>query len=50
MSFRLADHCDRCKITLIEPDTLERGKEPLRTLAWHRRRGRRVRRRWRPGG
>jgi uncharacterized protein YcbX len=36
--FRLAEHCDRCSITLIDPDTLATGKEPLRTLARHRRR------------
>lgn len=38
VSFRLAEHCNRCKITLIDPGTLESGKEPLRTLARHRRR------------
>jgi hypothetical protein len=38
VSFRLAEHCARCKITLIDPGTLESGKEPLRTLARHRRR------------
>jgi uncharacterized protein YcbX len=36
--FRLAEHCDRCATTMIEPSTLESGKEPLRTLAVHRRR------------
>jgi uncharacterized protein YcbX len=38
VTFRLAEHCDRCAITLVEPSTLELGKEPLRTLARHRRR------------
>jgi uncharacterized protein YcbX len=36
--FRLAEHCDRCATTLIEPSTLDSGKEPLRTLARYRRR------------
>ncbi len=36
--FRVASHCDRCVMTTIDPDTLARGKEPIRTLAKHRRR------------
>ena len=36
--FRVASHCDRCVMTTIDPDTLTRGKEPIRTLAKHRRR------------
>jgi uncharacterized protein YcbX len=36
--FRLAEHCDRCATTLIDPDTLQRGREPVRVLARHRRR------------
>lgn len=35
--FRKAEQCDRCMLTLIDPDTLVQGKEPLRTLALHRR-------------
>lgn len=35
--FRLAEHCDRCLITLIDPETFVQGKEPLRTLARHHR-------------
>ncbi len=38
VGFRLAEHCDRCATTLIDPDTLERGREPIRSLARHRRR------------
>lgn len=37
--FRQAEQCDRCMMTLLDPDTLAQGKEPLRTLARHRRRG-----------
>jgi MOSC domain-containing protein len=35
---RQAERCDRCMMTLIDPDTLAQGKEPLRSLAQHRRR------------
>jgi uncharacterized protein len=35
--FRVVKGCDRCVLTTIDPDTAERGKEPLRTLARHRR-------------
>ncbi|GAA1814779.1 MOSC domain-containing protein [Agromyces neolithicus] len=38
VSFRVASHCDRCVMTTIDPDTLTRGKEPIKTLARHRRR------------
>src|SRR5688572_16304719 len=38
LRFRVASHCDRCVMTTIDPDTLTRGKEPIRTLAKHRRR------------
>lgn len=34
--FRFAEHCDRCVLTTIDPQTLVAGKEPLRTLARHR--------------
>ncbi|NYF96991.1 MOSC domain-containing protein [Janibacter cremeus] len=37
VEFRTAETCDRCVMTTIDPDTLERGKEPMRTLARHRR-------------
>jgi uncharacterized protein YcbX len=35
--FRFAEHCDRCVLTTIDPETRLGGKEPLRTLARHRR-------------
>ena len=35
--FRVSGVCDRCVMTTINPDTLVRGKEPIRTLAKHRR-------------
>lgn len=35
--FRLAELCDRCVVTTIDPVTLAHGKEPIRTLARHRR-------------
>ena len=35
--FRFAEHCDRCVVTTIDPVTLAHGKEPIRTLARHRR-------------
>jgi len=38
VSFRQAEQCDRCMMTLIDPETLAQGKEPLRSLALHRRR------------
>ena len=34
--FRLSEHCDRCVLTTIDPQTLTGGKEPLRSLARHR--------------
>jgi len=36
VEFRFAERCDRCVLTTIDPQTLEMGKEPLRTLAKHR--------------
>ncbi|WP_394554334.1 MOSC domain-containing protein [Agromyces sp. MMS24-JH15] len=36
--FRVMGACDRCVMTTIDPVTLEGGKEPIRTLARHRRR------------
>ncbi len=35
--FRAVKGCDRCVMTTIDPDTLAKGKEPLATLARHRR-------------
>ncbi|MET7328241.1 MOSC N-terminal beta barrel domain-containing protein [Nonomuraea sp. NPDC005650] len=34
--FRVSEICDRCAVTTIDPETQETGKEPLRTLARHR--------------
>jgi len=34
--YRFAEHCDRCVVTTIDPITLAHGKEPIRTLARHR--------------
>ncbi|HEY9376924.1 MAG TPA: MOSC N-terminal beta barrel domain-containing protein, partial [Jiangellaceae bacterium] len=36
--FRVAKGCDRCVLTTIDPDTLVKGLEPIRTLALHRKR------------
>ncbi|MEW2083275.1 MOSC N-terminal beta barrel domain-containing protein [Streptomyces sp. NPDC005283] len=38
-TFRVAKPCGRCVITTTDQRTAERGKEPLRTLARHRRCG-----------
>ncbi|MFF4248535.1 MOSC domain-containing protein [Streptomyces sp. NPDC001822] len=38
--FRVAKPCGRCVVTTTDQRTAERGKEPLRTLARHRRSGR----------
>ena len=38
VEFRTSEQCDRCATTTIEPDTLASGKEPIRTLAVHRKR------------
>ncbi|MBO4271320.1 MOSC domain-containing protein [Microbispora triticiradicis] len=37
IEFRVSMLCDRCVATTWDPATQERGKEPLRTLAKHRR-------------
>jgi uncharacterized protein YcbX len=34
--FRVTAICDRCVMTTVDPVTLVRGKEPIRTLAKHR--------------
>jgi uncharacterized protein YcbX len=36
VEFRFAEHCDRCVMTTIDPQTRVAGKEPSRTLARHR--------------
>lgn len=36
MDFRVQQACDRCVMTTIDPVTLAKGPEPLRTLAAHR--------------
>ncbi len=35
--YRVTEICDRCVMTTIDPVTVARGKEPIRTLAKHRR-------------
>jgi uncharacterized protein YcbX len=35
--FRAVKGCDRCVLTTIDPDTAVKGKEPIATLARHRR-------------
>ncbi|WP_407554269.1 MOSC domain-containing protein [Streptomyces sp. Pv4-95] len=42
MAFRVAKPCSRCVVTTTDQRTAERGKEPLRTLARHRRFGDRL--------
>ncbi|GII54628.1 molybdenum cofactor biosysynthesis protein [Planotetraspora thailandica] len=37
VDFRVSERCDRCAVTTIDPETQVKGKEPLRTLARHRR-------------
>ncbi|GIH78876.1 MOSC domain-containing protein [Planobispora longispora] len=37
IDFRVSELCDRCAATVWDPSTQDRGKEPLRTLAGHRR-------------
>lgn len=37
VDFRTAEVCDRCVMTTVDPETLATGKEPIRTLARHRR-------------
>ncbi|MGW7518529.1 MOSC domain-containing protein [Streptomyces sp. NPDC054796] len=39
VTFRVAKPCGRCVVTTTDQSTAERGKEPLRTLARHRRFG-----------
>ena len=37
VELRFGERCDRCVVTTIDPQTRVAGKEPLRTLARHRR-------------
>ena len=37
LELRFTERCDRCAITTIDPQTLAHGKEPIRSLARHRR-------------
>ncbi|HEY6787936.1 MAG TPA: MOSC domain-containing protein, partial [Trebonia sp.] len=37
LRFRVAKPCGRCVLTTVDPDTAVKGKEPLATLARHRR-------------
>jgi uncharacterized protein YcbX len=37
VTFRVAKQCGRCVFTTVDPGTAARGKEPLATLARHRR-------------
>lgn len=39
VTFRVAKMCGRCVVTTTDQSTAERGREPLRTLARHRRFG-----------
>ncbi|WP_213454727.1 MOSC domain-containing protein [Rhizomonospora bruguierae] len=36
VEFHLTEACDRCVLTVIDPETLVLGKEPIRTLSRHR--------------
>lgn len=36
VAFRVLGPCDRCVMTLVDRDSLRTGKEPIRTLARHR--------------
>jgi uncharacterized protein YcbX len=37
IEYRFAEHCDRCVMTTIDPETRVQGKEPIRTLSKYRR-------------
>jgi uncharacterized protein YcbX len=37
VTYRFAEQCDRCVMTTLDPETARGGKEPLRTMARHRR-------------
>lgn len=36
VGFRAVKRCDRCSVTTVDPESGQRGKEPLRTLASYR--------------
>src|SRR5690606_13887724 len=36
VGFRTSEICDRCVMTLVHPETLQGGKEPIATLSRHR--------------
>jgi uncharacterized protein len=38
VEFRAVKGCARCVLTTVDPDTFEKGKEPIRTLSRHRKR------------
>ncbi|NJP89255.1 MOSC domain-containing protein [Nonomuraea sp. FMUSA5-5] len=38
VEFRVTKGCDRCVLTTVDTETYRKGKEPLRTLARHRKR------------
>jgi len=40
--FDLVKPCARCVLTTIDPETAEKGKEPLKTLATYRRVGNKI--------
>ncbi|MBX3186906.1 MAG: MOSC domain-containing protein [Labilithrix sp.] len=42
MALRMPKRCSRCKVTTVDQDTAEVGKEPLRTLASYRAEGNNV--------
>jgi uncharacterized protein YcbX len=42
VEFRVVKPCSRCVITTLDPETAERGTEPLKTLAAYRRRDKRI--------
>ncbi|MFC4061783.1 MOSC domain-containing protein [Planomonospora corallina] len=39
LRFRMSELCDRCAVTTYDPTAFEKGREPLSTLARHRRWG-----------
>jgi uncharacterized protein YcbX len=42
LTFRVVKPCSRCIIPTIDPQTAERGNEPLRTLSSYRRQGKQI--------
>jgi uncharacterized protein YcbX len=42
LSFDLVKPCARCVLTTIDPETAEKGKEPLKTLATYRKAGNKI--------